>query len=225
MPRSNAIRGTLILLDANATADKPYLNSTLFNFQFNPENLTHTFVSVQGAGTVSNTTQGPTTELFNLTFDLESDDVDPQEQTQTTTDYGLHPVLAVIESMIQSQAATGNQSQLPTVVFKWGTNRVVTTQLISLNIDEKAFDTVLNPTKATVSLSMRVLQRSELKTTSAAYNICVSHLNLRNTLVGLYKKEHSQLEQSVGIGSVLGAATAGTQQGASAADSKQKLKA
>ena len=201
------------------------MNSTLFNFQFNPESLIHTFGSVQGAGAVANTTQDPTTELFNLTFDLESDDVDPQEQNQTTNDYGLHPVLAVIESMMQPQTTTGNQAQQPTVVFKWGTNRVVTAQLVSLNVYEKAFDTVLNPTKVTVSLSMRVLQRSELKTNSAAYNICVAHLNLRNTLVGLYKKEHPQLEQSAaGVGSVLGAAAPGTQQGSSVADSKQKRK-
>jgi hypothetical protein len=213
MPRSNAIRGTLILLNSNAKVTNPYLDSTLFNFQFNPESLSHVFISEQcEPGSVP---QGSMAELFNLTFDLESDDIDPQEQTPTTTAYGLQPVLAVLESMTHPYPTSNNQTQLPTTIFKWGANRVVPAKVVGMNVEEAAFDLSLNPTKATVTLSMRVIQKSELKTDSPAYKICLDHLTLRDKLVGLYKAEHPQLEQSVGAVAGL----AGTSSSTSAADS------
>jgi hypothetical protein len=208
LPVSNAIRGTLILLATNAKATNPYLDSTLFNFQFNPENLTHTFTSsLAGTGNIP---QSGIIELFNLIFDVESDDIDPQEKTSTTQNYGLHPVLAIFEAMAQPYPAEGNQTQMPTVIFKWGTNRVAPTKVANVNVDEIAFDNYLNPTKATVHLSLRVIQLSELKTDSPAHKICSDHQNMRNKLVGLYKSEHPQLEQSAGAG--VGVAAGGTVQ-------------
>jgi hypothetical protein len=213
MPVSNAIRGTLILLAANAKATNPYLDSTLYNFQFNPENLTHTLTSAL-AGT-GNIPQSGILEFFNLTFDVESDDIDPHEKTSTTQNYGLHPVLAIFEAMAQPYPAENSQTQMPTVIFKWGTNRVIPTKVASVNVDEIAFDNYLNPTKATVNLSLRVIQQSELKTDSPVYKICLDHQNMRNKLVGLYKIEHAQLEQSAGTG--VGVAAGGNvQQGAAA---------
>lgn len=218
MPRSNAIRGTMVLLYPNAQTNQPYLNSTLFAFQYNPENLTHTFSPIQEGPAVSATTPGPVAETFSLTFDLESDDIDPHEQTETTTNYGLHSTLAVLESMMQPYAADG-RLQLPMVVFNWGSHRIVAVQFLSMKIEETAFDGTLNPTKVTVSICMRVLEPSELKTTSAAYAIAVGHTNLRATLVSLYKREHQQFDQSgaEAAASAGGVSSSGAQALASAA--------
>jgi hypothetical protein len=225
LPVSNALKGTLILLDANATTSRPYLNSSVFIFQFNPETLTHTFTSGQLGANVAPTTQGSVAELFNLTFDLESDDLDPAEQTQTTRQFGLHPALAVLETMTQQRPAAGGQPELPVVVFCWGSNRVVPVQVVSMNFEEKAFDATLNPTKATVHLCMRALALSELKSGSAAYNLCTGHLNSQKTLVTLYKRDHPQLDQSVSSGSTTVApASAVIQSSVSASKIAQKLK-
>ncbi len=54
------------------------------------------------------------------------------------------------------------QSQLPTVLFVWGTKRIIPVRLNSLNISETLFDSFLAPTHATATVEVRVLTPDEL---------------------------------------------------------------
>lgn len=56
----------------------------------------------------------------------------------------------------------GKQTLTPIVVFKWGEKRSVAVRLVSLNVEEKAFDATLNPTRASVSLTLKVLDETEV---------------------------------------------------------------
>jgi hypothetical protein len=47
--------------------------------------------------------------------------------------------------------------EAPLTVFVWGRNRIVPVRITELSVTEEAFDTSLNPTRAKVSLGMRVL--------------------------------------------------------------------
>lgn len=53
-------------------------------------------------------------------------------------------------------------SQVPTVIFVWGPGRVVPVRVTSLGITEKLYDSLLNPTHADVTITLRVLTPDEL---------------------------------------------------------------
>lgn len=66
-------------------------------------------------------------------------------------------------------AATGSapsqtvpQSDVPTVLFVWGPQRIVPVRVTALTITEKLYDGLLNPTHADVQITLRVLTPPEL---------------------------------------------------------------
>ena len=185
----NINRGTLILLAPNAADASISSKNIFFVFQYNPEKLLHTFnqtlPSMLGANTSDQ--QGIPTELYNLTFELDSVDTD---QT-TQADFGLHPALAMLELMMQPQIV-GKQTSLPIVVFKWGAKRSVAVRFVSMSVEEKSFDVILNPTRVTVSLTLKVLDAVEINNSPGASNVCLTHQNERATLVDAYKQQTGQ---------------------------------
>lgn len=54
-------------------------------------------------------------------------------------------------------------SDVPTVLFVWGPQRIVPVRVTTLTITEKLYDTLLNPTHADVQITLRVLTPDELE--------------------------------------------------------------
>jgi hypothetical protein len=206
-------RGTLIMLAPNAKDANISSKNVFFTFQYNPERLIHTFNQALPSALVVNTAepQGAPTELFNLTFELDSVDIDSPSKTQSSTDFGLHPALAMLELMMRPQLV-GKQTFTPTVIFKWGAKRLVPVRFVNMSVEEKSFDVTLNPTRATVSLTLRVLDAAEIANNPGARGVYSSHQNVQVTLVEAYKlqtgqanimvaSDNSSLSASVGAGS------------------------
>jgi Contractile injection system tube protein len=216
-------RGTLILLAPNATNASISSKNVYFVFQYNPEKLLHTFNQALPSTLNTNTTdsQGPPDELFYLTFELDSVDIDVSSGNQSSANLGLHPALAMLELMMQPQAV-GKQTSMPIVVFKWGAKRSVAVRLVSMSVEEKSFDITLNPTRATVSLTLRVLDASEISNNSGGKSICVSHQKVQATLVDVYKGQTGQATVKSGS-SVLGVSGPGG--AGSSVESKKKISA
>jgi hypothetical protein len=55
------------------------------------------------------------------------------------------------------------ESTVPFVLFVWGPSRLLPVRLTSLSIAEEAFDQLLNPIRATVTVSMEVLTEQDYK--------------------------------------------------------------
>jgi hypothetical protein len=53
-------------------------------------------------------------------------------------------------------------SEVPTVIFVWGPQRIVPVRVTGLTITEKLYDALLNPTHADVQITLRVLTPEEL---------------------------------------------------------------
>ena len=205
-------RGTLTLLDPNTNDTAVSPKNLFFVFQYNPEKLLHTFnqamFSENSAETEMQATQPA--EFFNLTFELDCVDIDSSTQNQSIGDFGLHPSLAMLELMMQPQLVN-NQMVIPIVIFKWGAKRTVAVNLVSMSVEEKSFDITLNPTRATVSLVLRVLNVSEVGSNVGARSVCLNHQNARASLIDAYKLLTGQPNpmggaNSSGWGSVAGAA-------------------
>ena len=219
----NINRGTLILLAPNASDAAISSKNLFFTFQYNPEKLIHTFNQAMPAALDANTadSQGTTAEFFNLTFELDSVDVDSPSQNQSSSNFGLHPALAMLELMMQPQVIA-NQTSLPIVVFKWGAKRSVPVRLVSMSVEEKSFDATLNPTRATVSLTLRVLGAAEINNNPGARNALLDHQKVQGTLVDEYKLQTGQVNPMVaGANSNLAAAVGS----GSSIENKTKIKA
>ncbi|HZK82005.1 MAG TPA: hypothetical protein VFC46_13080 [Humisphaera sp.] len=54
------------------------------------------------------------------------------------------------------------QSDVPTVIFVWGPQRILPVRVTALSISEKLYDALLNPTHADVTITLRVLTPEEL---------------------------------------------------------------
>jgi hypothetical protein len=189
----NINRGTMVLLAPNAADAAISSKNVFFVFQYNPEKLIHTFNQGIPNALAANTAdqQGPTSEFFNLTFELDSLDVYGPSQNQSSANLGLHPALALLELMMQPQVA-GKQAFMPIVVFKWGAKRLVPVRFVSMSVEEKSFDATLNPTRAMVSLTLRVLDATESKNNPGARNVLLDHQNVQTTLVDAYKLQTKQ---------------------------------
>jgi hypothetical protein len=60
------------------------------------------------------------------------------------------------------QKASVPRSEVPTVLFVWGPQRVVPVRVTALSITETMYDALLNPIQAEVSITLRVLTPDEL---------------------------------------------------------------
>jgi len=214
LPLPNINRGVLILLDPKAVSFTDRANS-FFAFKYNPERLVHTFSQNAPSQPVGNSTAfvgGQPSEYFGLTFDLDSVDLDSQNQSRIATDLGIHPGLAMLELMMQPQTAD-KQVVLPIVVFKWGSKRLVAVNVVNMSVEEKTFDQTLNPIRATVSLTLRVLTVSEVGSNAAAKSVCLGHQNSRIALGDAYKFQTGQGGSSAGSGSSVSALGSGAAMG------------
>ncbi len=181
--RSKTVKGALVLVRSASKSSVSDLDPLSFIFQYNPEMLTHTFSS-SDCEEVERQEKGQSAaskivELINL--NLELDATDPLIQPnlhQEIVEYGLHPSLAILESILLSQNSTSS-----IVLFTWGPNRSIPVSVENMRILEEVFDTKLNPIRVKIELAMRVLDISKFRKGSKGYTLCLLHSDRRNFFI------------------------------------------
>ena len=167
--------------------------ASIIIFQYNPDTLTRR-LTAQTTGSDNADRgevlrlKGPPQETINL--EVEIDAADQLEQSQPTAlTMGILPTLASLEMLLypKSSVAIANevlasvgiieviQPEAPLTLFVWGTQRVLPVRLTEFSITEEAFDPILNPIRAKVSLGMRVLNYQDLGLTSVGGSIFMAH--------------------------------------------------
>ena len=162
--------------------------------QYNPDTLTRS-LQVKGVGAESGDRsealrlKGPPVETFKL--DAEIDATDQLEVADSqTTQLGIHPQLAVLETIIYPKSAqlSANNNlarsgvleitpmQAPLTLFVWSKSRVIPVRLTEFSVTEEAFDAALNPIRAKVSLGMRVLSVDDVGFEHRAGGLFMSYL-------------------------------------------------
>ena len=152
---------------------------------------------------------GPPEETIQL--EIEIDAADQLEQAEdTATTMGVHPALASLEMLLypKSLAIIANHALLragikevaapkaPLTLFVWGLKRVLPVRLTGFSITEQAFDPRLNPIRASVSLSLTVLNYQDLGLSSPGGALFMAHQVAKEAMATL-----SGLE-NVGLGSI-----------------------
>lgn len=154
----------------------------VITLQYNPDSLTRTFQIQNTKGDAGDRAEalrltGPPVETIK--FDAEIDATDQLEhpgENPTAIRSGILPQLAALEMLIYpSTAQIRNEHRMaqagsieiapaesPLALFVWSKDRVLPVRIAEISITEEAFDVNLNPIRAKVSLSLRVLTVNDL---------------------------------------------------------------
>jgi hypothetical protein len=187
--------------------------SSVAIFQYNPEQLSRTVTpnySQAGGGRAEPLRlAGPPAETIsvNLSLDL----IDQMEQGDSgPLGAGITGYLAALEMLVypktiavainQVLMATGTTEVVPPAapltLFIYGWKRVVPVKIESLSITETAHDPSLNPIRADVALSMKVLTYNDLAMTHPGYWAFMAHQVIKEVLATVASVDN--------IGSALG---------------------
>lgn len=199
------IRGGLVLVDPATGAPLRTIG-----FQYNPDTVTRT-LSAQGIGSEPGDRlealrlKGPAHETYRL--DAEFDAAD-----QLTAN-GLQPVLAALEEALSPSAAQliaedrlasmgmieVAPTEAPLSVLVLGRRRVLPVRLTEVSVTEDAFDTELNPIRAKVTLSARVLTVADLGHTHRGGLLYLSHLRGQEQFAAMVVRTPADLGLGAGV--------------------------
>jgi len=167
------------------------LESTVV-FQYNPDTMTRRLEprNAKPDGEKGDVTRlsGPPKET--ITVSIEVDATDQLEQNDALAiASGIGPTLAALELMLYPKSALVVANTImsalgtieilpaegPMILFVWGPTRVVPVQVTGLSITEEAHDTLLNPIRAKVELTLMVLSYNDLQTSSLGRALFLVH--------------------------------------------------
>jgi hypothetical protein len=169
------VKGGIVTVDAGSGKT---LN--MIALQYNPTTLTRSH-EPQGFGDASRGEllrfKGPAIETLTIVAEIDAaDQLEFPDRHAGVVEHGIQPQLALLESLINPSSAQLNNNntlastgtleiaplEAPLALFVWSSNRVVPVLIRTFSISEEAFDPRLNPIRATVNISMKVLSVSDL---------------------------------------------------------------
>ena len=173
------IKGGIVLLDPVKFTPLPVNN--IIVLQYNPDTLTRS-LKIKGAEEGGDRSEalrltGPPVETIKLEAEIDAtDQLESPNKNPNTVSNGIAPQLAALETLVypassalQNNFNLAQQGSLeimpvlaPLTLFVWSANRIVPVRITDLSITEEAFDPLLNPIRAKVSLGMRVLTIDDL---------------------------------------------------------------
>jgi hypothetical protein len=163
-------------------------------FQYNPDTMTRRLEArATGGGEGSDKSEafrltGPPKET--ITLGVEVDAADQLEQANPLAVVsGVYPALAALEMLLYPKSLTviANAAlaqagilevippEAPLTLFVWGPARVLPVRVTSFSITEEAYDTLLNPIRAKVDLTLQVLSYVDLKLTNPGYTLFLAY--------------------------------------------------
>jgi hypothetical protein len=174
---------------------------TVVIFQYNPEKLSRRVEARALRGAESgdrNETlrlQGPPRETITLNIQIDGTDK-LERQNPVTVSSGIASSLAALELLlypVSKQIIAGAllaqlgvleiiPPEAPMTLFVWGPGRVLPVRLSSMTINEEEFDSMLNPIRAEVDLSLDVLTTYDFHPDHPAYALYMQHQIVKEVL-------------------------------------------
>jgi hypothetical protein len=163
-------------------------------FQYNPETMTRRLEARSagggdtGARSEAFRLTGPPKETITLSVEVDATD-GLETGNPLAVVAGVSPTLAALEMLLYPKTAgvianialaqIGNieiiPPEAPLTLFVWGPTRVLPVRVSSFSITEEAYDTLLNPVRAKVDLSLSVLSYVDLKLTNPGHALFMAY--------------------------------------------------
>jgi hypothetical protein len=208
------IKGGLVLIDADTSRVL-----RIISMQYNSDSLTRTLQVQTTGGQAADRVEpvrfkGPAVETFKFDADIDAtDQLEFPDQNPIAGQFGIQPQLALLESLVQPTAAQLSAADreassgtleiapmlAPLALFVWSKSRIVPVKVTDFNITEEAFDPSLNPIRAKVSLSLRVMTIDDLGFSSKGGSLFMAYLQNKEQLAG---KVQSVSFATLGIGGI-----------------------
>ncbi|MCA9483474.1 MAG: hypothetical protein KC553_07065 [Nitrospina sp.] len=182
----------------------PELLPVVIIFQYNPDAVSRSIQAGSGGGGGgrgdANRVNGPPQETLSMSVEIDAaDQLEKPSENALTVDNGLHPAIAALEQLLypaypavianEALALAGSAfilgEQAPLAFLIWGEKRVLPIQVDSLSITEEAFDQRLNPIRAKVDLSMKVLTYRDLDITNPGYWVYLASFTQKEVMATL----------------------------------------
>jgi hypothetical protein len=180
--RPRLLKGALITVGEGSDA-------SIIAFQYNPEKLSRSLTPQYTAGEKNNNAerirfQGAPAETIDVEVIIDA--IDQLANPRDTSKNGIHPQLAALELLgaptVEDIRNSADKTTIeilpwlvPTTVFVYGVNRIVPVRVESVKVTEELHDPDLNPIRANVSLSLRVITCSTTPQKSKAYESWMSY--------------------------------------------------
>ncbi len=167
-------KGAIVSVDATLGIPKGSIS-----FQYNPDTITRS-LKPQTAGEQPDRSEvlrltGPPIETISCTVEIDATD-QLAAGDSTTISVGIQPQLSALELLVYPSSTTllinevltllGTIEILPMesdlTLFAWSKSRITPVRITDMEITEEEFDPQLNPIRAKVRLSMRVLNVNDV---------------------------------------------------------------
>jgi hypothetical protein len=182
-----------LLKGAIIGADKFNPLASVIVFQYNPDTMTRKLEARTSTGESADRSEslrlaGPPKETITISLEIDAtDQLETANPLAVAT--GINPTLAALEMLFYPKsiqvianfavAQTGFLEIIPTeaplTLFVWGPTRVLPVRITSFSITEEAFDTLLNPTRAKVDLTMQVLSYYDLRVSNPGFALFMAY--------------------------------------------------
>jgi hypothetical protein len=206
------LKGGIALLDPATGAVRQILP-----LQYNPDTLTRNF-KIKGVGAESGDhiealrLTGPPAETIKVEAEIDATDRLEAGETQAIQT-GLHATLAALEMIVypssahllvnNGQASAGTLEIVPAetslTVFIFGARRIVPVRITEFSITEEAFDPLLNPIRAKVSIGMTVLTVDDLGFDQKGGGLFLAYLQAKEQLAA---QNRAGTLSTLGIGGI-----------------------
>ena len=208
------LKGGIVLMDPDTGVIE-----RVITLQYNPDTLTRT-LQVQAIETGHKDRsdalrlKGPAVETIKLDVEIDAtDQLEFPDQNRGTAQFGVFPQLSALEMVVtpsvtqlQNTNSLGQAGALeiapveaPLSLFVWSRSRVVPMRITDFSITEEAFDANLNPIRAKVSLTMRVLSVEDLGYEDRGGNLFLAYQQQKERLASLSR---SGALRDLGIGGI-----------------------
>ena len=191
------IKGGLVLVDPESAQVQ-----RVISLQYNADTLTRKLAVQEVGGEAGSRAEptrfkGPALETISFEADIDAtDQLEFPDKNANATAFGIAPQLAVLEALsnptaaqlqkVDSQASSGTLEitpmLAPLLLFVWGKTRIIPVKLTDFSITEEAFDPALNPIRAKVSFSLRVLTVDDLGFASKGGALFMTYLQGKERL-------------------------------------------
>jgi hypothetical protein len=189
------IKGAIMYLDSLDPIPK------IIRFQYNPDTLTRSLQVQSGGGGEGNAKESfrineAPIETINLDIELDATDYleHPAENMDTVTT-GINPKLSALEMLLYPKSSEVIKSEAlksqgfleiipppsPMTLFVWGL-RILPVKIVKCDITEDAFDVLLNPLRAKVSLGLQVLSYNNFSPQDSGYQLFLAHHKIKEGL-------------------------------------------
>ncbi|MGD9091220.1 MAG: hypothetical protein PVF74_00120 [Anaerolineales bacterium] len=188
------VKGAIEILDPRTS------KTTTIAFQYNPESMSRDVTPAQlereEAGPQF---KGAPKETFKLSVIIDADGLSAKLD-------GILPELATLETLIYPQSKdvkkTADQQKkgnvevvtgydAPLILFAWGPKRVVPVTITSLKIEEEAFNRLLNPIRAKVTLGLEALNYDQVHQKEKAHQLFLTYQKNKEELASKRTKRKS----------------------------------